>query len=221
MPNILLLTGPQGSGNHLFSKVLSMHDDVSGWDDLLREYWINHDAAPFKDIWSKPDTIKDYDWTTNDNWLLSVSGPYVDMIDDKKHTVYPNYKEVIVELSKVGNVQVGIIGRDQNIMAQGQLRKRGVESYHNFLNKVDDLTSHPHVFLSVELLYLYRHQYLKSLDALLNIPVNASDERLHYILNKDPNAKYVHYVENSWLDKRKRDGLLNDDSIPHDEAKAK
>ena len=221
MPNILLLTGPQGSGNHLFSKVLSMHDDVSGWDDLLREYWINHDAAPFKGIWSKPDTIKDYDWTTNDNWLLSVSGPYVDMIDDKKHTVYPNYKEVIVELSKVGNVQVGIIGRDQNIMAQGQLRKRGVESYHNFLNKVDDLTSHPHVFLSVELLYLYRHQYLKSLDALLNIPVNASDERLHYILNKDPNAKYVHYVENSWLDKRKRDGLLNDDSIPHDEAKAK
>ena len=221
MPNILLLTGPQGSGNHLFSKALSMHDDVSGWDDLLREYWINHDAAPFKDIWSKPDTIKDYDWTTNDNCLLSVSGPYVDMIDDKKHTVYPNYKEVIVELSKVGNVQVGIIGRDQNIMAQGQLRKRGVESYHNFLNKVDDLTSYPHVFLSVELLYLYRHQYLKSLDALLNIPVNASDERLHYILNKDPNAKYVHYVENSWLDKRKRDGLLNDDSIPHDEAKAK
>ena len=132
-----------------------------------------------------------------------------------------SYKEVIVELSKVGNVQVGIIGRDQNIMAQGQLRKRGVESYHNFLNKVDDLTSHPHVFLSVELLYLFRHQYLKSLDALLNIPVNPSDERLHYILNKDPNAKYVHYVEHSWLDKRKRDGLLNDDSIPHDEAKAK
>ena len=166
-------------------------------------------------------TIKDYDWTTNDNWLLSVSGPYVDIIDGKRHTVYPNYKEVIVELNKVGNVQVGIIGRDQNIMAQGQLRKRGAESYHNFLNKVDDLTSHPHVFLSVELLYLFRHQYLKSLDALLNIPLNASDERLHYILNKDPNAKYVHYVENSWLDKRKRDGLLNDDSIPHDEAKAK
>ena len=61
---------------------------------------------------------------------------------DKRQTVYPNYKEVLSELSKVGNVQVGIIGRDQNIMAQNQLRKRGVESYHNFLNKVEDLTAH-------------------------------------------------------------------------------
>ena len=33
-PNILVHTGPQVSGNHLFSKALSMHDDVSGWDDL-------------------------------------------------------------------------------------------------------------------------------------------------------------------------------------------
>lgn len=216
--NILVITGPQGSGNHLFSKALSMHDDVSGWDDLLREYWINHDAAPFKDIWSHPETISGHDWSLSENWVLSVSGPYVDIINGQKQTVYPNYKEVLSELSKVGNVQVGIIGRDQNIMGQNQLRKRGVESYHNFLNKVEDLTIHPHVFLSVELLYLFRHQYLKSLDALLDIPVDASDERLHYILNKDPNAKYVHNVEHSWLDKRKRDGLLNDNSLPHDET---
>ena len=120
MTNILVITGPQGSGNHLYSKALSLHDDVSGWDDLLREYWINHDAAPFKDIWSKPETIKDYDWSTSNNWVLSVSGPYVDIIDGQKQTVYPNYKEVLSELNKVGNLQVGIIGRDQNIMAQGQ-----------------------------------------------------------------------------------------------------
>jgi hypothetical protein len=221
MPNILVITGPQGSGNHLYSKALSLHHSVSGWDDLLREYWINHDAAPFKDIWSKPETIKEFNWTTRENWVLSVSGPYVDIIDGQKQTVYPNYKEVLSELSKVGNLQVGIIGRDQNIMAQGQLRKRGVESYHNFLNKIEDLTAYPHVFLSVELLYLFRHEYLKSLDDLLNIPVDASDERLHYILNKDPNAKYVHSVEHSWLDKRKRDGLLNDNSLPHDESDVK
>ena len=219
MPNILVITGPQGSGNHLYSKVLSMHELVSGWDDLLREYWINHDSAPFKEIWSNPNAIKVQDWSASENWVLSVSGPYVDIIDGKKQTVYPNYKEVLSELNKVGNLQVGIIGRDQNIMAQGQLRKRGVERYHNFLNKIEDLTAYPHTFLSVELLYLFRHQYLKSLGTLLNIPINASDERLHYILNKDPNAKYVHSVDHSWLDKRKRDGLLNDDSLPHDESK--
>ena len=71
---------------------------VSGWDDLLREYWINHDAAPFKDIWSKPETIKEFNWTTRENWVLSVSGPYVDIIDGQKQTVYPNYKEVLSEL---------------------------------------------------------------------------------------------------------------------------
>ena len=196
-----------------------MHELVSGWDDLLREYWINHDSAPFKEIWSNPNAIKVQDWSASENWVLSVSGPYVDIIDGKKQTVYPNYKEVLSELNKVGNLQVGIMGRDQNIMAQGQLRKRGVESYHNFLNKIEDLTAYPHTFLSVELLYLFRHQYLKSLGTLLNIPINASDERLHYILNKDPNAKYVHSVDHSWLDKRKRDGLLNDDSLPHDESK--
>ena len=218
-PNILVITGPQGSGNHLFSKVLSMHEDVSGWDDLLREYWINHEAAPFKEIWSNPDAIAVQDWTQSNNFVISVSGPYVDIIDGKRQTVYPNYKEVLKKLNEVGNLQVGIIGRDQNIMAQGQLRKRGVESYHNFLNKIDDITDYPHIFLSVELLYLFRHQYLRSLGHLLNIPVDATDERLHYILNKDPNAKYVHPVEHSWLDKRKRDGLLNDGSLPHDETK--
>lgn len=218
MANILVITGPQGSGNHLFSKALSMHNDVSGWDNLLREYWINHENAPFKDIWSNPSTIDDYDWSLSDNWVLSVSGPYVDIINEHKQTVYPNYKEVLKRLDKVGNLHVGIIGRDQNIMGQNQLRKRGVESYHNFLNKIEDLIQYPHTFLSVELLYLFRHQYLKSLNSLLNIPVDATDERLHYILNKDPNAKYVHSVEHSWLDKRKRDGLLNDNSLPHDET---
>ena len=60
-----------------------MHDDVSGWDDLLREYWINHDAAPFKDIWSHPETISSHDWSLSENWVLSVSGPYVDIINGK------------------------------------------------------------------------------------------------------------------------------------------
>mgnify|MGYP001227449634 FL=1 len=37
-PNILVITGPQGTGNHVFSKVLSMHKDVYGWGKLLKEY---------------------------------------------------------------------------------------------------------------------------------------------------------------------------------------
>ena len=221
MTNILVITGPQGTGNHVFSKVLSMHKDVYGWDQLLREYWVNHDAAPFKDIWREPEKIDSYFWK-EPNYVLSVSGPYVENIDGVKHTVYPNYKEVLKRLSEKGNLMVGIIGRDQNITAQNQVRKRGVESYHNFLNKIDDLLEYKHTFLSVELLYMFRHQYVKSLNSVLNIPVDYVNEKLHYILNKDPNAKYVHYVEHSWLDKRRNDvGSMVDGSLPHIEKDTK
>ena len=222
MTNILVISGPQGTGNHVFSKVLSMHKDVHGWDQLLREYWVNHDAAPYKDIWRTPEAIENYDWSKYENVVLSVSGPYVDKIDGVRHTVYPNYKEVLYRLSTKGNLQVGIIGRDQNITAQNQLRKRGVESLHNYLNKIEDLIEYKHTFLSVELLYMFRHQYVKHLDTILNIPVDSTDERLHYILNKDPNAKYVHYVEHSWLDKRRNNiGEMIDGSIPHVERDTK
>ena len=221
MTNILVITGPQGTGNHVFSKVLSIHKDVYGWDQLLREYWVNHDAAPFKDIWREPEKIDSYFWK-EPNYVLSVSGPYVENIDGVKHTVYPNYKEVLKRLSEKGNLMVGIIGRDQNITAQNQVRKRGVESYHNFLNKIDDLVEYKHTFLSVELLYMFRHQYVKSLNSVLNIPVDYVNEKLYYILNKDPNAKYVHYVEHSWLDKRRNDvGSMIDGSLPHIEKDTK
>jgi len=217
MANILVISGPQGTGNHVFSKVLSMHSNVHGWDQLLREYWINHDNAPFKDIWNTPENIDKYDWTEHENYVLSVSGPYVDKDhDDIRHTKYPNYKEVLRRLNEKGNLQVGIIGRDQNITAQNQLRKRGVESLHNYLNKIEDIMEYRHTFLSVELLYMFRHQYVKSLDSVLDIPVDYTNERLHYILNKDPNAKYVHYVEHSWLDRRRNDkGHMIDGSVPH------
>jgi hypothetical protein len=149
--------------------------------------------------------------------VLSVSGPYVDKdAMGVRHTKYPNYKEVLRRLNEKGNLQVGIIGRDQNITAQNQLRKRGVESLHNYLNKIEDIMEYRHTFLSVELLYMFRHQYVKSLDSVLDIPVDYTNERLHYILNKDPNAKYVHYVENSWLDRRRNDiGHMIDGSKPH------
>jgi len=216
MANILVISGPQGTGNHVFSKVLSMHSNVHGWDQLLREYWINHDNAPYKNIWNTPENIDNYDWTEYDNYVLSVSGPYVDKDGGVRQTKYPDYKEVLRRLNDKGNLQVGIIGRDQNITAQNQLRKRGVESLHNYLNKIEDITEYRHTFLSVELLYMFRHQYVKSLDSVLDIPVDWSNERLHYILNKDPNAKYVHYVEHSWLDKRRNDvGHMVDGSLPH------
>jgi hypothetical protein len=53
-------------------------------------------------------------------------------------------------------------------------------------------------FLSYELLYLYRQDYLKSLN--LSIPVAWSDVRINEILADDANAKYIHSVEYNELD---------------------
>ena len=41
--------------------------------------------------------------------MISVSGPFIDKIDGKKQTVYPNYTEVLERLSEKGNLLVGII----------------------------------------------------------------------------------------------------------------
>ena len=39
MKTLAVLTGPQGSGNHLWSKIFSLHEDVFGWKSLLDNYW--------------------------------------------------------------------------------------------------------------------------------------------------------------------------------------
>ena len=35
MKKLLIITGPQGSGNHLFSRILSTGTQVGGWKGLL------------------------------------------------------------------------------------------------------------------------------------------------------------------------------------------
>jgi hypothetical protein len=198
-PNILLITGPQGSGNHVFSKCFAMHKDVNGWDDLLSHYWIRHEFEPYGDVWRYPDKIKDMDWSKN-NYVLSVSCPYV----DKGETIVPNYEKVIPELQKVGNLCVGLIGREEYILKQQEFRLRGTHSYHQFLALLDYFEQFNPVYLSQELLYLYRNHYLKSLVSLLNIPIDYNNPKLNDILRENQNAKYIHYVEDNWLDSNKK-----------------
>ena len=50
--NLLILTGPQGSGNHLWSKVFSKHPFVNGW--RMKQYWEGHHHEPFSAWWDDP-----------------------------------------------------------------------------------------------------------------------------------------------------------------------
>ena len=44
MRNMLILTGPQGSGNHLWSKILSLHPKGIWLESLLDNYWKRIDS---------------------------------------------------------------------------------------------------------------------------------------------------------------------------------
>ena len=55
---LLIVTGPQGSGNHLFARLLSAHPMVKGWDSLKDNYWVPSDEEPFARYWVYPDELE-------------------------------------------------------------------------------------------------------------------------------------------------------------------
>ena len=54
---ILVITGPQGSGNHCWSKIFSTHSDVCGWEDLTKQYWVGHDKEPLFHCCHNPELL--------------------------------------------------------------------------------------------------------------------------------------------------------------------
>jgi hypothetical protein len=117
MSRLLIITGPQGSGNHVFSKCLAVHEDVYGWKSLLNTYWEGHHHEPFSDMWQDPELLKDFDWTQSEYFVTSVSCPYFK--DQKPHS--PAYKEFIkIAEDYVDEVNIAIIGRDQTILEHQQ-----------------------------------------------------------------------------------------------------
>ena len=57
---LLIITGPQGSGNHLWSKMFSMHPNVVGWP-MFRKEWQGHHKEPFNEYWQQPEKLQEFD----------------------------------------------------------------------------------------------------------------------------------------------------------------
>ena len=196
--NALIITGPQGSGNHLFSKVMSLHPAVHGWAELNKTYWIGHDEEPYAKFWRNPDSILEHDWTDVDNLVTSISCPY---IDDGVESI-PKYLHFIEKLSMVGfNVQVAIIGRDTNILSYQQKRVRGKVTKDKFIEGVKSLLLFNSIFISTELLYLYKRDYLRNLQRFISVPIDYTNPMLDEILIKEPNTKYFKSIDEQPLDK--------------------
>jgi hypothetical protein len=198
MKKLLIFTGPQGSGNHLWSKIFALHPKVVGWNALLNNYWIPHDQEPFAEYWKNPEQLKNYNWSQQDYYVTSISCPY---IDDTRWAV-PNIVEFAQSAKACGlQVQIAIIGRDQNILGFQETRVRGRSTFEIAQEEYKKLEEWNPVYLSYELLHLYQGMYLKQISKILEFPISYTDSRLTEILKDDTNQKYIQPVESHWTDK--------------------
>ena len=189
MKTILILTGPQGAGNHLWSKIFALHPQVSGWSALLDTYWIGHDQEPFAQYWQDPEQLRYYRWAQSDWYVTSMSVPYM---MNGVPTV-PNFKAFVNKLQIAGlRIKFAVLGRDQNIVQMQQTRVRGAPTLDTALAEFDQLAAP--VFLSYELLHLYGTKYLESVSQQLAFPIASADPRLKTILLDDTNSKYFDSV---------------------------
>jgi hypothetical protein len=195
---MLILTGPQGAGNHLWSKIFSLHPDVYGWKSLLDNYWEAHRfAEPFCRHWRDHSLLKEFDWSQSEFYFTSISCP-LGIVGSEINPIWnPDVAGFANTLKSCGvDVQIAVVGRDQTILSNQQTRIRTQSTLPMFLEQLPNL-SNP-IFLSYELVYLYRQDYLKSLN--LNIPVAWNDSMIDKILADDANIKYIHDVEYNELD---------------------
>jgi hypothetical protein len=204
MANMLILTGPQGAGNHLWSKIFSLHSEVYGWKTLLENYWEAHRfAEPFARHWRDHNLLKSFDWSQSEYYFTSISLP-LGIIDHDVNPIWmPDLQGFAATVLGCGvEVEIAVVGRDQTILNNQQTRIRTQPTLPMFLEQLPKIWNP--TFLSYELLYLYRQYYLKSLK--LNIPVVWNDPRVDQILEDDANVKYIHTIDYNELDNGNRLG---------------
>lgn len=202
---MLILTGPQGAGNHLWSKIFSLHPEVYGWKTLLENYWEAHRfAEPFARYWRDPDLLKDFNWQQSNYYFTSISLPLGIIGSDVNPIWMPDIAGFTARVESLGiETQTVVCGRDQNILTHQQTRIRSQPTVDMFMEQLTNIKNP--IFLSYELLYLFRQDYLKSLE--LNIPVAWDNSRIDEILADDANAKYIHSIEYNELDNGNKLGI--------------
>lgn len=204
---LLIITGPQGSGNHLFSRLLSLHRDVGGWKELQDEYWIPSDLETFAKYWVYPEQLCEFDFSSHDYWVANVSCPF--MYDGVRYV--PRILEFATKCKKLGiHVEIGIIVRDQNINREQQLRVRkevtlpiALEYYYDILIP----SEFPTHFIDHEAFFLHKEHYLKYLQRILKFPIAWDDPNIMRFIDEDANSKYIKYVDKHWLDEQVWHGI--------------
>ena len=202
MKKLLIITGPQGSGNHLFSRILSLHPDVNGWKDLSDSYWVPSDQEPFADYWVEPDKLTLDVFEDAEYWVANVSVPFV--YDGVKQV--PKIDAMASKARSLGiDVQICVIVRDMYINDLQQQRVRGERTLPIAVDYFDTLGD-VH-YLDHEAFFLYKGRYLKWLSKLLDFPIDYDNLDIMKFIEEGPNKKYVNYVDEYWLDEQVWKGI--------------
>ena len=202
-PKLLILTGPQGSGNHLFAKIFSSHKSVYGWK-MKHNEWKGHHEEPFSLYWRKPELLKEiktnvhywFSKTNKKHYVTSISCPYF----YRKKPTRPNYKKFIKYANKVFDIQICIIGRDKNILLKQQTRMRSKHTTPIALKNFEPLLKYNPFFISFELFFLYGIEYCKSISNLLNFPINT--KKVKELLKYNTNKNYITKIKKGLFDKQ-------------------
>ena len=195
MKKLLIVTGPQGSGNHIFARLLSAHPNVKGWDSLQDNYWVPSDEEPFARYWVYPDELK---FPEGDFFCANVSVPF--FYDGVRMT--PKISEVARKAISLGVMPIiAVIVRDRNINELQQRRVGGEVTMDIALDYYKDLAVH---FIDHEAFFLYKEKYLEYLGRVLEFPV--TKEGIDNFITVDANHKYVYPCKEHWLDKEIRKG---------------
>jgi hypothetical protein len=200
MKKLLIVTGPQGSGNHLFSRLLSLHPAVEGWTEMLDQYWVPSDQEPFAEYWVTPELITQEVFDNKDFYFANVSCPF--FFDGVRNI--PKILEVAERARSFGvEVEIAIVVRDQNINQLQQLRVRKEHTtpiaqkyYYETLLP----SSFPVHFLDHEAFFLHTTHYLKWVSRVLNFPIAYDNPDIMKFITEDANHKYVRAIDTHWLD---------------------
>ena len=198
---MIVLFGPQGSGNHMFSKIFSLHPDVHGWKDLLDpqiegHYFRPHSTEPSAWYWNNLDSIDISIMNGKEYAVTSISCPYMNQF---MITVPPVFK-FMDKLKECGIEPIPVmIGRDRNILDIQQKRIRGGPTWGLAPQLIKWLDKMP-FFISTELFFLYGKFYIKSLSQQLDFPIAYDDPQIEEMQNEDSNAKYIHYADGTLAD---------------------
>lgn len=180
-PQLLIITGPQGSGNHLFAKIFASHRSVYGWK-MKADEWQGHHDEPFGIFWKKPKLLLDQNPKMK-HYVTSISCPY---FLNRKPTI-PNYRKFIKYAKKRFDVKIMIIGRDKNILESQQQRIRGEHTTPIAKKEFSYLYKMNPVYVSHELFTLYGKSYIRSIQDQIDIPLDYSmiDSLQYYNANKN------------------------------------